>query len=61
MSINNFIKTEPTTMADNEIEVNIYDVEMNILLITSDYESILVVVIWGMITIWMGMMGRLKC
>ena len=61
MSINTFIKTEPTTMADNEIEVNIYDVEMNILLITSDYESILVVVIWGMITIWMGMMGRLKC
>ena len=33
MNINTCIKTEPTTMADNELEVNIYDIDMIILLI----------------------------
>ena len=33
MNINTCIKTEPTTMADYEFEVNIYDINMIILLI----------------------------
>ena len=33
MDIITCIKTEPTTMADYELEVNIYDINMNILLI----------------------------
>ena len=30
MDINTCIKTEPTTMADYELEVNIYDINMNV-------------------------------
>ena len=33
MNVNTCIKTEPTTMADCELEVNIYDINMIILLI----------------------------
>ena len=32
MNINTCIKIEPTTMADDEFEVNIYDINMNRLL-----------------------------
>ena len=32
MNINTCIKTEPTTMGDCELEVNIYDINMIILL-----------------------------